>query len=284
MGNVQTAESSKTSVTDIVNKNMLNSFTRNLNEQSSNCSGTQYAEFIAGQQSEIIGCDLNINQKMALDCKAQAYFASQNENTLKGEIKNSLDQSFKSDQKQENPSFTLVPYSEQNSSDRVNVENYIKNIVERNLTTENLNKCLAIAKGAQDGKITILGKYTCREGQGIDLTQDMLIQQYAQCGSDIINKTLTDDKFVTDLKIKAESSQSNLTSGYGAIIGLVIILVIVGAAAYFMFKRSPAGMASDIGKMDLPPEQRSELMSQLISKGSDVDTRGLFGLRGVKPN
>jgi hypothetical protein len=226
---------------------------------------------------------LNINQKMALDCKAQAYFASQNENSLKGEIKNSLDQSFKSDQKQENPSFTLVPYSEQNSSDRVNVENYIKNIVERNLTTENLNKCTTIAKGDQDGKITILGKYSCRPGEGINITQEMLLQQYAQCASDIVNKTLTDDKFINDLKIKAESSQSNLTSGYGAIIALVIILVIVGAAAYFMFKRSPAGMASDISKMNLPPEQTSELMSQLISKGSDVDTRGLFGLRGVKP-
>ena len=241
MGNRQSSQSSKTSVTDIVNKNMLNSFTRNLNEQSSNCSGTQYAEFLSGPQSEIIGCDLNINQKMALDCKAQAYFASQNENSLKGEIKNSLDQSFKSDQKNENPSFTLVPYSEQNSSDRVNVENYIKNIVERNLTTENLNKCIAIAKGAQDGKITILGKYTCRQGEGLNLTQDMLIQQYAQCGADIVNKTLTDDKFVTDLKIKAESSQSNLTSGYGAIIAIIVILLIVGLVVYFKVSMKGGG-------------------------------------------
>ena len=242
MGQKQSTESSKTSVTDIVNKNMLNSFTRNMNESSSQCSGTQYAEFVSGPGSEIIGCDLNINQKMALDCKSQAYFASQNENSLKGEIKNSLDQ------KNENPSFTLVPSSEQNSSDRVNVENYIKNIVERNLTTENLNKCLAIAKGAQEGKITILGKYACRPGQGIDLTQELLLQQYAQCGSDIVNKTLTDDKFVSDLKTKAESSQSNVTSGYGAIIALVVIVIILGVGAYFMFKRSPAGMAADIGK------------------------------------
>ena len=241
MGNKQSAESSKTSVTDIVNKNMLNSFTRNMNESSSQCSGTQYAEFLSGPGSEIIGCDLNVNQKMALDCKSQAYFKSQNENTLKGEIQNSLDQSFKSDQKNENPSFTLVPYSEQNSSDRVNVENYIKNIVERNLTTENLNKCLAIAKGAQEGKITILGKYTCREGQGIDLTQELVLQQYAQCGADIVNKTLTDDKFVTDLKIKAESSQSNLTSGYGAIIAIIVILLIVGLVVYFKVSMKGGG-------------------------------------------
>lgn len=258
---------------------MLNSFTRNLNEQSSQCSGTQYAEFESGPGSEIIGCDLNINQKMALDCKAQAYFASQNENSLKGDIKNSLDQSFKSDQKQENPSFTLVPYSQQNNSDKVNVENYIKNIVERNLTTENLNKCLAIAKGAQEGKIKILGKYTCREGQGINITQDMLLQQYAQCGSDIVNKTITDDKFITDVATKAASSQSNLTSGYGAVMFMIVVLVIFGIAAYFMFKRSPAGMASDIGKMDIPSEQKGEVLSQLVQM---KDMRGVTGLGGMK--
>lgn len=280
MGNKQSSQSSKTSLTDVVNKNMLNSFTRNMNEQSSNCSGTQYAEFTSGPQSEIVGCDLNMNQKMALDCKAQGYFASQNENSLKADIQNSLDQSFKSDQKQENPSFTLVPYSEQNSQDRVNVENYIKNTVERNLTTENLNKCLAIAKGAQEGKITILGKYTCREGQGIDLTQDMLIKQYAQCGADIVNKTLTDDKFVSDLKTKAESSQSNLTSGYGAIIALVFILIIVGAAMYFMFKRSPAGMAQSVSSTEgINPDQKFELLSKYAGQ---KDTRGLLGLTGVQ--
>ena len=244
MGNKQSSYAKKNITADIINKNMLNSFTRSLNEQSSNCSGTQYAEFLSGPQSEIIGCDLNINQKMALDCKAQAYFASQNENSLKGEIKNSLDQSFKSDQKQENPSFTLVPYSEQNSSDRVNVSNYIKNIVERNLTTENLNKCLAIAKGAQEGKITILGKYTCTEGKDIKIKQDMLVEQYAQCSSDIVNKTLTDDKFISDLKTKAESSQSNLTSGYGAIIAIIIILLIVGVVLYFKFGGSRMAAAS----------------------------------------
>ena len=112
--------------------------TKNLNEQSSQCNATQYAEFISGPGSEI-NCDLNFNQKMALDCKAQAYFSSQSENSLKADIQNSLDQSFKSQQSNENPSFTLVPYSDQSSSDRVNVENYIKTIVERNLTSENLN-------------------------------------------------------------------------------------------------------------------------------------------------
>lgn len=268
MGSKQSSYAEKNITTDVINKNMLNSFTRNLNEQSSNCSGTQYAEFLAGPQSDIVGCDLNINQKMGLDCKAQAYFASQNENSLKADIQNSLDQSLKSEQKNENPSFTLVPYSNQSNTDLVNVQNHIKNIVERNLTTENLNKCLAIAKGAQEGKITILGKYTCKEGKGINLTQDMVVEQYAQCGADIVNKTLTDDKFISDLKTKAESSQSNLTSGYGAVFALVFFLIIIGAAAYFMFKRSPAGMASDIGKNNVSSEIKGDLINQLISKGS----------------
>lgn len=235
MGNKQSNISEKTSITDIVSKNMLNSFTRNLNEQNSRCNAIQYAEITSGPGSEI-NCAIDLNQKATLNCQAQAYFKSQNENLLKADIKNSLDQSFKSDQQQENPSFTLVPYSQQDSQDRTNVQNYIKNIVERNLTSENLNKCLAIAKGAQDGKITILGKVNCPPGKNsISINQEMLLQQYAQCGSDIVNKTLTDDKFINDLKVKAESSQSNLTSGYGAIIVLIVILIFVGAFLYFRF-------------------------------------------------
>ena len=265
MGNKQSASSVKTSVTDIVNKNMFNSFTRNLNEQSSNCTGDQYAEILIGPGAEV-NCGVTGSQKMALSCKAQAYFASQNENSLKNDIKNSLDQSFKSDQKQENPSLTLVPYSQQNSSDRVNVQNYMKNIVEKNLTSENLNKCLAMAKGAQTGKITILGKVNCPPGKSVSMDQELLLEQYAQCGSDIINKTLSEDKFINDIATTASSSQSNLTSGYGAIVGMVIILIIVCIGAYFLFKRSPAGMAQSISKMENITPDQSELIKLALSK------------------
>ena len=278
MGSTQSSESVKESVTDMVNKNMLNSFTKNVNEQSSQCTGSQYAEFISGPGSEIVGCDLTIGQTMTLDCKAQAYFASQNESSLKAEIQNSLDQSFKSEQAQENPSFTLVPYSSQNNEDRVNVQNYIKNIVERNLTSENLNKCIAIAKGAQEGKITILGKYTCTNGKDISINQDMLLQQYAQCGSDIVNKTITEDKFINDIATTAASSQSNLTSGYGAIMALIIIVVILGIGAYFMFKRSPAGIAQSAASTPgLESSQISDIYKQALQ---NKDTRGLIGLLG----
>lgn len=246
MGNQQSASSIKTSVTDIISKNMLNSFTKNLNEQSSQCSGNQYAEIKTGPGS-IINCSIDLTQQMALDCKAQGFFTSQNENSLKANIQNSLDQSFKSDQKQENPSFTLVPYSSQNSSDSVNVQNYIKNIVERNLTSENLNKCLAIAKGVQKGVVTLEGTVNCPANRNyINVTQDLVLQQYAQCGADIINKTITDDKFIDQLATTAASSQSNLTSSYGIII--IVIVIILCIILFLYLKSSSSGQSITVQK------------------------------------
>ena len=73
-----------------------------------------------------------------------------------------------------------------------------------------------------------------------------------------------------------------MTSGYGAVFALVFFLIIIGTAAYFIFKRSPAGMASDIGKSNVSSEIKGDLINQLISKGSSVDSRGLIGSTGVK--
>lgn len=255
MGNKQSSQSVKNSLTDIINKNTLNSFTRNLNEQSSNCNTNQYAE-IETLPGSVVNCSIDITQKASLDCKSQAYFASQNENILKNDIKNSLDQSFKSDQKQENPSFTLVPYSEQSNQDRVNIQNYIRNIVDRNLTTENLNKCLMISTGIQQGKLKIGGTVNCPpDKNSISVNQELALQLYAQCGSNIINKTLSDDKFVSDLVTKAESSQSNLTSGFGAIFIMIIVLIIFLVVAYIMFKSSGSSSTSQSSNTTTPSLQ-----------------------------
>ena len=243
MGNVQSTKSSKTIVNDMINKNTFNSFTKNVNSQNSNCSGNQDMEVIFGPDSVTNNCDIVTGQKLTINCQAQAYFKNQNEQQLKTDLQNSLNNSLDSKQSNENPSFTLVPLSMQNSSDMMNVQNYIKNVVEKNLTTENLSSCLAIAKGAQNQKFNFMGTYNCGPNQKINLTQDMLIQQYAQCGSDIINKAINNDSYLNSLATSATSSQSNLTSGYGAVIFLIVALVVFLIIAYIMFKRSPAGMA-----------------------------------------
>jgi len=243
MGNVQSSKSSKTIVNDMINKNTFNSFTKNVNSQNSNCSGFQDIQVNFGPGSVINNCDIISSQNLKLDCKVQGYFKNQNEQQLKTDLQNSLNNSLDSKQSNENPSFTLVPLSMQNSTDMMNVQNYIKNIVEKNLTTENLNSCVAIAKGVQNQTFNFMGTYTCGPNGSINFSQDMLIDQYAKCGSDIINKTINNDSYLNSLETKASSEQSNLTSGYGAVIFLIVVLVIALIVAYIIFKRSPAGMA-----------------------------------------
>lgn len=282
MGNRQSNESIKKSVTDIINRNIYNSFTKNVNEQNQTCSGRQDIEFINGEKGEIVNCDTILIQTLGLDCKAQAYFKSQNENKLTSQIKNSLDQSFTSDQKNENPSFTLVPWSDQSSADTMEIQNYIKNVVERNLTTENLNKCLSIAQGAQKGKFVNQGKIDCSEKGSVGITQEMIVKQYAQCSSDIVNKAIVTDSFINDVVTKAATTQSNVTSGYGAIIGIIVIAIIIFIIIFFLFKRSPAAQTSAIMSSSLSDIDKVSLYQQLMNTSQfvpkNVNTSVLGGL------
>ena len=206
MGNVQSTKSSKTIVNDMINKNTFNSFSKTVNQQNSQCISDQNITFRFGPNSETTNCDINALQNAKINCQTQAYFKTQNENELKTQLQNSLNNSLESKQSNENPSFTLVPLSMQNSSDMMNIQNYVKNVVEKNLTTENLNSCLAIAKSVQNQTFYFDGKYTCKnDGKGINVAQDIILEQYANCGSDIINKAINNDSYLNSLATKATS-------------------------------------------------------------------------------
>ena len=254
MGSSQSTQSIKNSVTDIINKNMFNSFTKKVNETNVNCTGSQNINITTAPTFENINCGLVAGQNMNISCRAESFFRSQDEQKLKTDIQNSLDQSLESNQKNQNPSFTLVPYSDQSSKDLMNIKNYIKNIVEKNLTSVNLNKCIQITKGIQNMNLTLDGKYVCSGDKKLEFNQDLAISQYSKCASDIVTKTLNEDEFINKLATKAVSSQSNITSSIGAIVALIVILLIIGLFAFFAFKKSPAGIASSAGSQNITPD------------------------------
>lgn len=267
MGSVQSNTSVKQSVTDIMSKNIFNQISKNANSSNQNCTGNQNLDVTIGQYAELNNCPIALSQKLSIDCKTQSYFASQNEANLKSQISNSLDESFKSTQSNENPSFTLVPYSNQQSSDTINTQKYIKDIVERNLTNESLNSCIVIAKGVQNGTFTFNGKCT---NSNVSFNQDMALKQYAECASTAVSKIISNDENINKLATVAASSQSNLTSSIGAIVVIIVILLIVGTVAYMSFKKSPTGMATsaiaDTSSSSLSSSLTSGFLKKNLSK------------------
>jgi len=241
MGNQQSNESIMKTTNDIINKNITNVVNNTLNQTNQNCSGTQDINVIFGPKSRTLpGCPVNVGQNMTINCKAQSYFSQQSDQTLKSQVDTALDNTLNSNQASESASLSLVPYNSQNNSNRQEINNYIKNIVERNLNSNATNQCLAIAKAAQNGKFEFNG--ICNAP--INFTQDMLIQQYTNCIASNVNKIITDDTTIQKLANTTASSQENKVSSVAMIIGLIVtalVFIAIGFFALKAFQSSPQG-------------------------------------------
>lgn len=241
MGNNQSNTSTMSTVNDIISKNITNVVNNTINTTNQNCSGTQDVSVTFGPNSvTTTNCPVKIGQSMSIDCKTQSYFQQQNDQTLQTQVNTALDNSLNSNQSNESASLTLVPYNQQSSTNIQNLNNYIKNIVEKNLTSNVTNQCLAIAKGAQNGNFVFNG--TCNGP--ITFTQDMLIKQYSDCIASSVNQILTNDSNIQKLANTTTSSQSNTVSSVGAIVAVIVIAIVLIGIGYFAFKAfqsSPQG-------------------------------------------
>lgn len=246
MGSSQSNTSKMSTVNDIINKNVTNVVNNTINTTNQNCSGTQDVNVLFGPGSVTnAGCPVNVSQTMTIDCKTSSYFQQQNDQTLKTQVDTALDNSLSSKQSAESASLTLVPYNQQSQSNIQDINNYIKNIVEKNLTSNVTNQCLAIAKAAQNGKFEFNG--ICNAP--INFTQDMLIKQYSDCVASSVNKILTDDTNIQKLSNTTTSDQSLKVSSWGAIIAIIVIAIIIiaiGFIALKAFQSSPQGSAMKI--------------------------------------
>ena len=251
MGNQQSNESIMKTTNDIINKNITNVVNNTINQTNQNCSGTQNVNVVFGPNSRTLrGCPVTVGQTMTIDCKAQSYFSQQSDQTLKSQVNTALDNTLNSNQANESASLTLVPYNSQNNSNRQEINNYIKNIVEKNLTSDVTNQCLTIAKGAQDGRFEFNG--IC--DSPINFTQDMLIRQYTDCIASNVNKIITDDTTIQKLANTTASSQENKVSSTALIIGLIMTAIVFIALSFFAlkaFQSSPQGSAGKIAASSL---------------------------------
>jgi hypothetical protein len=241
MGTSQSNMSKMSTVNDIINKNITNVVNNTINTTNQNCSGTQDLNVVFGPNSVTNpGCPVNVYQTMTIDCKTQSYFQQQNDQTLKSQVNTALENSLNSQQSAESASLTLVPYNQQSQSNIQEINNYIKNIVEKNLTSDVTNQCLTIARGAQGGKFEFNG--ICNAP--INFTQDMLIKQYTDCIASSVNKILTDDTNIQKLANTTTSEQKIKVNSWGAIIAIIVVAIVFIALFYFgvkAFQSSPQG-------------------------------------------
>ena len=244
-----------------------------LNESITNQNTTNAVKVGASQTSinklkivirgSVIGCNINTNQKIDSKSISTAEAATSEIVDMKKEIQNQMQQAAASNQEMLSELGSLesfVPGAKSNQNVKQHINTVVENVVETNITTENITELLSDQVNINNTELIIGGNYDCRGGRGtIDMTQDITAQLSAAAVTNMITEKILQDKIVNDLAAKAESSQSKKDTGFASIIdsyfggiakvfgasasiiGIIACLLCVMCLALLAFALSPAG-------------------------------------------
>lgn len=244
MGNVQS--STTKNMVNIANSFINNTTNSSSTDSSAISSNRQTFDILFGPNSDVKGCDINATQSITSNQVLKTTSLFQTETEIKNELSNMIDQIATTSQD------AVAEFLSFSGNAQISVQDLttsIKNDIQNNITNENATVCTAIADNLQQGKITILGKYTCGPDGKINLTQQLLNDQVSECISKVFFQAIADNTIVNDIVQKAETDQAAKTIGplsaifgsLGAIIGLVVIIIVCigGFILYKKFAGSP---------------------------------------------
>jgi hypothetical protein len=247
MGNVQA--SSNKNMVELANQFINNTTNTNSTDSSATAINRQTFDVLIGQGSDVKGCDLNIlnsiTSSQALKTTSTANFSTK----IKNDLSNMIDQIASTSQD------AVAEFMSLSGNAQLSVQELstsIKNSIENNITNENTTVCKAYVENLQDGKLTILGKYTCGPSGKIEINQQIVNDQLSECISKVFFDAIADNSIVNDIVQKAETEQKAKTVGpigalfgnIGGIIGIVIVLILIivlGVGGYIAYKKFAGG-------------------------------------------
>jgi hypothetical protein len=231
------------SVTKIINTNKVTNGTFNTNTNTFtlsigrygvlNCKNIDLSQSITSSQKVVLSN--TINNKVDL------------QNILKGAVSDVIAQ--KNDSVN---SFLSTAFTNQSNS--TDIEKNIKNIIETNITDENVTECNSILDNANKGIIIVDGQLNC---DNLKNPQEIISEQFVNAivnaGSDALLKNTEIANAVN--KIEQNNSNTNkgpldfLTSGSGSllyiIVGIIVIIIICVIIYYFYRKNQENKLTSN---------------------------------------
>lgn len=235
MGNVQA--SAVKNMIDITNSTINTTVNTSSTTNDARSVNRQTFDVLFGPNSDV-KCSLTATNNITSNQTLKTSSAFQTESAIKNQLSNVIDQVAETNQK------AVAEFLSLSANAQVSIQDLatsIKNDIENKITNESTTSCTAYADNLQEGKFTFLGKFTCPEGTGITLTQNIVNDQLSECISQVFYTAIADNTIVNDVVQKSKSSQDATTigpigallGGLGGLVGIVIIIVI----GYFIYKQ-----------------------------------------------
>lgn len=203
---------------DAVNETIMNNITKNSTKVGSTQTNINKLKIVI--RGSVIGCQIKSNQKIDAKNVSTVDATVKEVVSMKTEIANAMEQNASSNMEMLTELGSLsdvIGKSNQNIEQEINTT--IRNIVETNITTENLSELFAEQVNINQEEFIIGGNFICPEGKGgLDLSQDITAVLAASAVTDNITEKLMETKLVNDLSAKAEASVKQENTGFAGII------------------------------------------------------------------
>ena len=217
-------------VNDTINENITNIMNKTQNSTTANCAVTQFMGVEIGPDA-VLCSPLNISQTSAVVCKSIGTFATSGQNNLSTIAQQAIEQAATASN---DTTQSFLSTSVSTSTNNMDMKSYIKNLVQRNFTTETQNACLLNATISQNLPIKFNGKMKCATdgSQASDWVQDAQLSGLASCTAQNIQAILLNDTTVQSAVQKSDALNKTTQKGVSEIIdsifgGLSTMYVII---------------------------------------------------------
>ena len=212
-----------------LNENITNIITNNSSTTTATGANIQGMKVNFGQ---IIGCDINLSQKITSKTMAASDFTAEEITDLQTAITNDMSASAASaleKNTQMGSELGALATGDTNLEIKTQVDMEIKNVVENNITTTNVNNTVAEQVNIQDGELN-LKFYDCSDGNAkLDFSQDIMSEVKATSIMNILKQSIASSKMLNKMAATADSSATSSAGGiaeiadsvFGGIAGII---------------------------------------------------------------
>ena len=200
-----------------LSENITNIITQNSSTTSASGANIQGMKVNFGQ---IIGCDVNLSQRITSKTMAASEFTAQEITDLQSTITNDLSASATSaleKNTQLGSELGALAGGKQSMDIKTQVDMEIKNLVENNITTNNLTSTVSEQVNIQDGELSVK-RYDCTVGNAtLNFSQDVVSEIKAESVMSVLKEAIANNQMLNKMAASADSTAKLSMGGYAQI-------------------------------------------------------------------
>ena len=233
-----------------LNENITNIVTNNSSTTTATGANIQGMKVNFGQ---IIGCDINLSQKITSKTMAASDFTAEEITDLQTAITHDMSASAASaleKNTQMGSELGALATGDTNQDITTQVDMEITNIVKNNITTTNVNNTVAEQVNIQDGELN-LKYYDCSDGNAkLDFSQDIMAEVKATSIMNILKESIASSEMLNKMAATADSSVSQKQGGVAEIADSIFggVADIIGTSQQGAQAASLASVCCEIGR------------------------------------